>query len=197
MSWFPDSSHLTATWVAGPKELPSIWVISTMGGAPRKLADAGWNLSVSPDGTLITFTTQTQTGRELRIMQSDGQNQRTLSHASETDFGPAPWSPDSRAIVYVRATYHPGTIGSDAQIEMRHLQAAQTEVLFSDSRLGPGLAWSKDGRLFYSLQERAPNQGDYNIWSVGMDEHSERLSGTPVRITSEPGGIGAIVNPEE
>jgi len=192
ISWFPDSSHLAATWVAGPKELPSIWVISTMGGAPRKLADAGWNLSVSPDGTLITFTTQTPTGRELRIMQSDGQNQRTLTHASETDFGPVAWSPDSRVIAYVRATYHPGTLGFDARVEMRNVQAAEIGVLFSDSRLGPGLAWCKDGRLIYSLQERAPNQNDYNIWSVGIDEHSRRVTGTPVRITSEPGGIGAI-----
>ena len=192
MSWFPDSSHLTATWVAGPKELPSIWVISTMGGAPRKLADAGWNLSVSPDGTLITFTTQTQTGRELRIMQSDGENQRALAHASETDFGPAAWSPDSRAIVYVRATYHPGTLGADAQVEIRHLQGAGTEVLFSDSHLGAGLAWCNDGRLIYSLQERSPNQGDFNIWSVRIDEHNGHLTGNPMRITSEPGGIGAI-----
>jgi DNA-binding winged helix-turn-helix (wHTH) protein len=36
-SWFPDGTHLLATWVEGPQEPESIWEISLMGGTPRKL----------------------------------------------------------------------------------------------------------------------------------------------------------------
>src|SRR5579864_3518942 len=35
--WFPDGTHLLATWVGGPREPESIWEVSVMGGTPRKL----------------------------------------------------------------------------------------------------------------------------------------------------------------
>src|SRR5262249_2774406 len=64
-SWFPDGAHLLATWVPGPKESPGIWEISTLGGEPRKIADSGANPSVSPDGTLIAYTTNSSAGLEM------------------------------------------------------------------------------------------------------------------------------------
>ena len=41
-SWFPDSTHLIATWVTDSEEPPSLWEISVLGGEPRRLIDGGW-----------------------------------------------------------------------------------------------------------------------------------------------------------
>lgn len=39
--WYPDGTHLIATWVEGPTTPPSLWQVSIIGGAPRKLIDNG------------------------------------------------------------------------------------------------------------------------------------------------------------
>jgi Tol biopolymer transport system component len=163
-----------------------------MGGPPRRLADRGGKPSVSPDGTLIAFTTESRSGREIWVMRADGQNPRKLVGDFETDFGLATWAPDSGKIAYVKFKYHPGTKASDAQIELANVEDGRSRVLLSDPHLGPGLAWCPDGRLIYSLEERPPSQDDFNLWSVGINHHSGQLLGAPLRITGDPGGIDRV-----
>jgi Tol biopolymer transport system component/DNA-binding winged helix-turn-helix (wHTH) protein len=191
-SWFPDSTHLAATWAGGPKQSPGIWEFSTMGGAPRKLADRGEKPSVSPDGSLIAFTTESPGGQEIWVMRADGQNPRKLVGDVETDFGLGTWAPDSRKIAYVKFKYHPGTKQSDAEIELANVEDGRLDVLLSDAHLGPGLAWCPDGRLIYSLEERPPSQDDFNLWSLRINNHTGHLLGAPLRITGDPGGIDRV-----
>jgi DNA-binding winged helix-turn-helix (wHTH) protein len=47
--WYADGTHLVATWVEGPTAPPSLWQVSIIGGAPRKLIDNGQLPAVSPD----------------------------------------------------------------------------------------------------------------------------------------------------
>jgi DNA-binding winged helix-turn-helix (wHTH) protein len=64
-SWFPDSVHLVVSWFGDQKHQlngevpdtgpPSLWKISVLGGAPRKLSDRGSSARVSSDGTKIAF----------------------------------------------------------------------------------------------------------------------------------------------
>jgi hypothetical protein len=65
ISWFPDGSHLLATSVAGPVEQPGLWQLSAMGGALRKLNDAGREAAVSPDGLQIVFLKELQRARNF------------------------------------------------------------------------------------------------------------------------------------
>ena len=51
-SWFPDSSKLLAN--STKRENPGIWVISVLGGTPRKLQDQAFS-PASPDGSQIAF----------------------------------------------------------------------------------------------------------------------------------------------
>lgn len=191
-SWFPDGAHLLATWVAGPKEPPGIWEISTLGSAPRKLAEVGWNPAISPDGRLIAYVGGSHGTSEVWLMQSDGQNAHKLWGEFETEIGTLAWSPDSSNIAYVRFKYRPGSMGSDAEIEIRRVQDGQSHVLLSNSSLGPGLAWSHDGQLIYSLQERPPSQGDFNLWFAPVNGRSGQFESSPLRVTSDVGGIRRI-----
>src|SRR5262249_41851900 len=136
-SWFPDSTHLVAS-VAAPKDAYGIWEISTLGGSPRKLADAGSSPAVSPDGRWITFTTESPSGQEIWIMQADGQNRRKLVGESDTGFGgfgPATWAPDSQKIAYVRFKYYTGMKQSDSQIEITSLRDGHTGTIVADPNL--------------------------------------------------------------
>ena len=54
--WFPDGTKFIAATLE-PGQPVSGWVISVMGGPPRKLRDDADPWSVSPDGTLIAFGT--------------------------------------------------------------------------------------------------------------------------------------------
>jgi DNA-binding winged helix-turn-helix (wHTH) protein len=53
--WFPDGMRLLADLEESGEF--SIWTFSILGGPPRKLREAASANSVSPDGSLITFTT--------------------------------------------------------------------------------------------------------------------------------------------
>jgi serine/threonine protein kinase len=52
--WFPDGTKFIAVGLEAGQG-PSAWVVSVMGGPPRKLRDDADAWSVSPDGTLIAF----------------------------------------------------------------------------------------------------------------------------------------------
>jgi Tol biopolymer transport system component/DNA-binding winged helix-turn-helix (wHTH) protein len=191
-AWFPDGTHLLATWASGPQEPPSLWEISVMGGTPRRLADSGHDPSISPDGSQIAFMKGSLGVPEVWLMQSDGSNARKLIGQEETPFGPVAWSPDGKRIAYYQSAYHFGMMPFDNAIRIMDLSTRKAESILSDPRLGPGLAWARDGRLIYSMSEPPPSQNDSNLWSVPIDNRSGRPTGPTTRITRQPGYIGSI-----
>src|SRR5262249_7346297 len=159
------------------------------------------NPSVSPDGKFIAYTSASHgsgnektfcncNSQEVWVMDSDGQNTRKMAADFEAEYGAATWSPDAKKIAYVKFKYRPGTMGGDGQIEVASVQdGGRSQVALSNPNLGPGLAWSGDGWLTYSLQERPPSQGDYNLWSARINERTGQFERAPVRMTSDAGGI--------
>ena len=189
-SWFPDNSHLIATWVADATQPPSLWELSVMGGTPRKLADNGYTASISPDSSQIAFLRGPTLSPELWLMLADGSKPRKLLTAGDGSLGQIAWSPDGNWIVYPRDRYKP--YGEETQIEGYDLRTGHRQVVLSQAGLGAGVAWSRDGRLIYSLREIPPNQDDSNLWSVELKSQDARPTGLPKRISSDPGYTGLI-----
>jgi Tol biopolymer transport system component/DNA-binding winged helix-turn-helix (wHTH) protein len=189
-SWYPDSSHLVATWVAGLNEPPSLWELSVMGGTPRKLADEGYTAAVSPDGSQVAFLRGPSLQPELWLMVADGSKPRKLLAAGEGSLGQIAWSPDGNWIVYPRDRYKPS--GEETQIEGYDLRDGRRQVVISQAGLCRGVAWSRDGRLIYSLREEPPNQDDSNLWSVEITSQAARPTGLPKRISTDPGYTGLV-----
>jgi Tol biopolymer transport system component/DNA-binding winged helix-turn-helix (wHTH) protein len=192
-SWFPDSTHLVATWAASPEERRGVWEISLLGGAPRKLAADAWRPSVSRDGTQIAFISGTEKSEgEVWVMNANGEQPRKLRSTDGTYCGTPQWSPDGRYLVFARATYMPGAWESIREIDVLEVATAKSRILFSRSGLGPAVAWTADGRLIFSLDEPPPNQNDSNLWWVRLDERTLQPRGEPTRITTQSGGVAEV-----
>lgn len=191
-AWFPDNTHLVATWASGPQEQRSLWQISIMGGEPRKLTESGRDPSVSPDGSQIAFLRGSVAIPEVWLMQSDGGNPRRLIGQEEMPFGPVAWSPDGTRIAYYKSAYHFGMVPLDNQIKTLELATRKADIVASNSRIGPGLAWTSNGRLLYTLAEPPPSQNDSNIWSLPIDTRTGKATGDPTRVTNNPGYVGSL-----
>jgi Tol biopolymer transport system component/DNA-binding winged helix-turn-helix (wHTH) protein len=191
--WFPDSTHLVATWVTRPDQPPSLWEISVMGGEPRKLTEEGWRPSVSPDGTQISFLRGSVKGEnQIWVVNADGGQPRMIRPSDGSFCGTPAWSPDSRRIAFARSAYLPGVWEARTEIDLFDLASKKGRVLLSTPGLGPALAWTADGRLIFSLDEPPPNQTDSNLWWARINPRTLQVEGSPARITSQAGGVADI-----
>jgi DNA-binding winged helix-turn-helix (wHTH) protein/Tol biopolymer transport system component len=188
-SWFPDGTHLLATWAATPNDPPAIWNISILGGAPRKLADAGIFPAVSPDGTQIAYLVGGSLSRAIWVMQADGSNPHQVRERDGGSIGGPGWSPDAKNLVYVAGKYHAGAQYVDAQIEALNLASGNRQVVLSTARLFHSVTWTSKNNLIYAAGERPPNQDDANLWELQIDPNSAKPIGSPRRLTSDPGYV--------
>ena len=173
--WFPDSTRFLAD--AHPplqstddwsSERTSIWMVSVLGEAPRKLRDKAVAYSVSPDGSSISFgTNKGRLGdREIWLMGPDGEQARKLYDTNEdgTIFG-LTWSPDGRRVLYIQIDKSGDTFIS------RDLKGGGPATAFPSPELKKirDFSWLPDGRLIYSVDEAQAIGNTCNFWSSRVD----------------------------
>jgi WD40 repeat protein len=154
-SWFPDSAHFLANAIdRGPNDAPdslgsSIWIASVTGGPPRKLRDDAVGYSVSPDGSLISFSTNKGHlgDREIWLMDAKGEDARKLFEVGEdgTLWGIS-WSPDGKRIAYVRTD----TTGDSLLSGDLSGGSVVTLMPPSEFKSVNDFVWLPDGQFVYS-----------------------------------------------
>ena len=191
--WFPDSTKFLVT--AAPPydpeiksptgEHPSMWTTSLLGGVLREIRDDAAAESVSPDGSLIAFTSNlTKDGaREIWLMGSNGDQPRKLFDAGDKTFSTFRWSPDGQRLAYVRPN-PPGLI-----VESRDLKGGTPTTILSISNadLFHEYVWSSDGRFIYSLEDPDSAGQVCNLWEMRIDTSTGVPDQKPQRLTDWTG----------
>ena len=102
----PDGSSLVYT--GGSNGQTVIWIVPVAGGESRLLIDPGWNGSLSPDGSLVTFLGSQIDGPAGRwVAGTDGTERRLLPDVYGIPCWSTPagtWSPDGNRIVCSEAS---------------------------------------------------------------------------------------------
>ena len=181
-------------------ETSSIWLVSILGGVPKRLRGDAYRANLSPDDSLVAYMSH----GGIWLADSDGGNPREFVGSGDWEFlGSPDWSSDGKRIIYRRLARSKAV----ATIESRGLDEETSIVLVRDENytgMGIGLAFGADflmlnDRLVYAMDEPAPRNRDQNLWEIAVDPRSgkprgENLFQTPL----QPGaGTGFQVDPSD
>ncbi len=195
-AWFPDSKSFVANaFPAGgdtsfrTSHYNSIWVVSITGGPPHKIRDGASGGSVSPDGSLLSFETNTGKNgdREIWVMRPDGQEARKVFEVGDEDsIGGLAWSADGERVIYGRQD---GSDPANFYFVGGDLKGGPITKIPppSDPRRIRDSLWMPDGRMIYSLHERDEAGSKVltcNLWQVQVDPRTSAFIGKPQRLTN-------------
>ena len=193
-AWLPDSTRfLVNAHPAGDypavfsSERTSIWMVSVLGGEPRKLRDGAAASAISPDGSTIAFSTKKGAlgDREIWLMGINGENARRLYESDENGaMGGLTWLSGGQRVVYV-ATDKLGD-----SLVTRELKGGPVTTVLSpaDMKKMEEMAILPDGRLLYTLPEPDAVDSSCNYWTQRLDERTGALDQKPTRLTNWGGG---------
>jgi len=188
--WFPDSTRFVAdAHPAGQSpafwssEGSSIWLVSVLGGSPRKLRDDAIANSISPDGSLISFATNKGRlgDRETWLMGPGGENARKLFETDENSaIGALHWFPHGQRVWY--ENLNPDGAGPVT----RDLSGGPVISILPPSLLKKAWEYTllPDNRLLYLLAESGAVGNSCNYWASSLDERTGFPVSEPRQLTN-------------
>jgi Tol biopolymer transport system component len=156
-----------------------IFVAGATGESVRRVADAGFHPSWSPDGSLLAYTTEDivspysrNTASRLFVIDPKGGAPRQLG---QEDAAQPSWSPSGRRIVFWSI--------AGGQRDLFTIDAAGgTRVpLLSDAAVDWAPVWERGGRHVTFTSDRG---GSMNLWRIALDEETGRPLGVPEPVTA-------------
>jgi Tol biopolymer transport system component/DNA-binding winged helix-turn-helix (wHTH) protein len=180
-AWSPDARYIA--FLRQSAESGAVFLVPSLGGAERKLADVfpyrpvviGNTLSYSPDGKLLAVpdkNSQQQPFSIFSISIETGEKTKLTSPSAGSlgDFFPA-FSPDQKTLAFVRSV----SIAT-ADIYLLSLAGGDpTRLTFNNSSIR-GLSWTSDSKELVFASRRGGST--YNLWKVSTSD------GTPERLTT-------------
>jgi serine/threonine protein kinase len=145
----------------------TLWQVSALGGAPRKLASAMSGADTSHDGMRLAFFRLN--GRQMELVSSDhdGSDTKVLTSAVATfSYRQPRWSPDDSTIAYLHSLEN----WSD-DIYAVTAAGGTPRLVTNENTLMSGLAWTPDGsRLVYSSARGSTllYLPTLHLWSVAI-----------------------------
>jgi TolB protein len=108
---------------------------------PTSIRDNAWDPAWSPNGKKIAFTTLTDKGFKVCVMDPDGGNVKEFATNDNVSGGVYPcWSPDGKKIAY-------GDLAGDAiEVHVCDADGGNIKKLTSLGGSNTGAAWSPDGK---------------------------------------------------
>jgi Tol biopolymer transport system component len=142
--------------------------------------------AVSPDGSQIAFVRGAELPQSVWVMDVDGSHARKLFGQAGDLFGTVAWSPDNHKLAFVR--YRPGLVPTKTELGTYDFATGATNSILFDPGLHASVAWMRDNRLIYSLQESGPNSAEANLWAIPVDPRTGAVRGPAQRLTDSHDG---------
>ncbi len=187
LSWFPDGSKVLITTATQAREPPSLWAVSILGGAARKLRDGAAAASVSPDGSQIAFLGDydSRSANGIWVSTADGNDPRRIMAAQSGEaFNQVAWAPDGQRLAYSKRLAGTGFYVN--AIESVSLKGGPPSRILSSPKL-QGFSWLPDGRIVYSLRQSVEPGSDSNLWEMRTVTQTGEPTGDPRQLTNWPG----------
>jgi Tol biopolymer transport system component/DNA-binding winged helix-turn-helix (wHTH) protein len=174
-AWSPDGRDIAFSRYGEQEQ--SIYLISALGGAERKLYSASPSfpaLDWSPDGKYIAFSAAPpgHSHSTISLLTLETLQTRKLGESivGVQDWGPV-FSPDGKQLAFVRSN---GTLTRGEIFVMSADGGRARRVTFDDAWISSPPAWTRDGRsiLFSSARAGLPT-----IWRIPAS------GGSPVQVT--------------
>lgn len=147
-----------------------IYALDTQSGAKQRLTSKGSNYGgvVSPDGSMIAFTSERDGREQVYVMNIDGSNQRRISQDDGISQYPA-WSPDGQSLVYVHSTK---ADPSNSYIVTQRLD--QTDFVRVSRNFGTMPTWGKAG-IVYMTADIVQGQEQLSLMRVQPDGTGQQV----------------------
>jgi eukaryotic-like serine/threonine-protein kinase len=188
----PDGRHIA---FRSDRSGGGLFLMDSMGGALRKIADSGFHPSWSPDGLRLVFSSEGFTDpndrpnhrSSLLLLDTRTGAVRALTTNSVVPDAIQPaWSPHGRRIAFWGVDFSGQrdlwTIpaGGDSKTMRGTAVTHDASSLWSP-------AWSTDGRYLYFSSDRG---GSMNLWRVRIDEDTGAVGGKPEAVVTPSSYIG-------
>jgi eukaryotic-like serine/threonine-protein kinase len=156
-----------------------IFVMGRTGEAVRRLTRRGFKPGWSPDGQEIVFTSENadldpQNTLGLSSLWAVNVTSGTERQLGNVDAVLPSWSPHGRRIAYTTR----GAIAGSTRLDIWTIDRSGKDpvAVTTDGAPNWNPVWSPDGKQLYFVSGRG---GPINLWRVGIDETSGKITSTP------------------
>jgi Tol biopolymer transport system component/tRNA A-37 threonylcarbamoyl transferase component Bud32 len=166
--WSPDSASLIYfTPGARPGEMGTIWEISALGGAPRRLEGALIPGDLSRNDGSLAYLRHGREGIELAVAARTESSARTVARLPAGSYSNLRWSSDGRWLAYIHEAG-----GASFATSLYVVDAAGGEPRqVSGETAGRGFAWLPDSSGFVVSSahvSQMPYPPTYNLWKIAL-----------------------------
>ena len=176
-SWSSDGSNI-AFCSSEPSE--ALYLVTALGGAPRKIAEGVWGYAWSPDGKQIVYQ---RGGDTIYIQSVEAREGRRLAVVYEPHS--FCWSPDGSLISFVSGNQSYRSSRAIANIAPSAIYVASPSTgamaqITDNASLNMSPVWADDSRRLLFVSDR---DGIRDIYEVPIGQSGE-LEGSPQRLTT-------------